>query len=161
MNAGRSTCAMCGDRLAEPYGGFDLPPICVTLLEGGDDVNPDAIAGRISVDLCEECTEISRRMIRKFKTSPLPEYDADAVSWSSADVMSAFTGGDVPPDQLADNGADRRTIADAVATVNAHKQGRAEHILEGRIDRAYVVLLSFLELGLLDEDPTRAIGESR
>ena len=39
MSRAGSTCAMCGDRLAEPYGGYQLPAPCVQLLDGGDDVD--------------------------------------------------------------------------------------------------------------------------
>ena len=153
MSRAGSTCAMCGDRLAEPYGGFDLPPVCVRLLEGGDDVDPDAIAGSISIDFCEECTAVARRMIRDYETSPLPECDADAVSWSSAAAASAFAGGDVPADQLGGGDVDQATIADAVATVKAHRDGDGYYFFEHKIDRAYVLLWSLRELGILERDP--------
>ena len=125
MSAPGSTCAMCGDRLAEPYGGFTLPPVCVQLMGGGDDVDPSTVAGSVSVDLCEECTTVARRMIREYDTSPLPEFDVDAVSWQSAGVASALTGGDVSADELAGDGVDRQTIAGAAMVVQAHREGDA------------------------------------
>jgi len=141
---------MCGDRLAEPYGGFDLPPVCVQLMAGGDDVDPSTIAGSVSVDLCEECTTDARRMIRGYDTSPLPEFDTGAVCWQNAAVASALTGGDVPAGDLEGDGVDRRTIADAAATVKAHRDDDAGRILEGKIDRAYIVLMASRELGILE-----------
>ena len=41
----RSACAMCGERLAQPYGGYSLPAFCVQLLDGGDEIDPSGIAG--------------------------------------------------------------------------------------------------------------------
>lgn len=154
MSYGRSTCAMCGDRLAEPYSGFDLPPVCVQLLEGGDDVDPSTIAGSISIDFCEECTPIARRMIRDYDTSPLPECDADAVRWSSAGVMSALAGDDVDADDLAGgDGVDQAVIDDALITVQTHRDGDAFRLYEHTIDRAYVLLMSLHQLGILVDDP--------
>lgn len=152
MNARGSTCVMCGDQLAEPYGGFTLPSVCVQLMAGGDDVDPSTIAGSVSVDFCEECTAVARRMIREYDTSPLPEFDVDAVSWQSAELASALIGGDVSADAVAGDAVDRRTIADAATTVKAHRDGAADHILEGKIDRAYVVLMASRELGILEGD---------
>ena len=140
---------MCGDRLAEPYGGFTLPPVCVQLMAGGGDVDPTTIAGEVAVDLCEGCTHVARRMIREYDTSPLPEFDVDAVSWQSAGLASALIGGDVAGDAVAGDDINRRTIADAAATVKAHRNGDADHILEGKIDRAYVVFMASRELGIL------------
>lgn len=122
------------------------------MMAGGDDVDPSTIAGSVSVDLCEECTAVARRMIREYDTSPLPEFDVDAVSWQNAGVASAFTGGDVSADELAGDDVDRRTIGDAAATVKAHRNGEADHLFEGKIDRAYVVLMASRELGILEGD---------
>ena len=44
MSYGRSTCAMCGEQLAEAYSGYRLPPVCVRLMDGADDVDPTGIA---------------------------------------------------------------------------------------------------------------------
>ena len=51
MSTTGSTCAMCGDRLAEPHGGYQLPAPCVQLLDGGDDVDPSTIAGEVAEKL--------------------------------------------------------------------------------------------------------------
>ena len=152
MSRAGSTCAMCGDRLAEPYGGYQLPAPCVQLLDGGDDVDPSTIAGEVAVDLCEECTHVARRMIRDYETSPLPECDVDAATWSNAGVASAFAGDDVDADDLAGgDGVDQRVITDAVATVKAHRDGDADRLMPSKVDAAYITLWSLRELGFLSD----------
>lgn len=127
MSRAGSTCAMCGDRLAEPYASYQLPAPCVQLLDGGDDVDPSTIAGEVTVELYEECTHVARRMIRDYETSPHPECDVDAATWSSAELMGAFAGDDADADNLAGGGgADQRAITDAVATVKAHRDDDAD-----------------------------------
>ena len=155
MSRAGSTCAMCGDRLAEPYGGYQLPAPCVQLLDGGDDVEPSTIAGEVAVDLCEECTQVARRMIRDYETSPLPECDVDAATWSSAELMGAFAGDDVGADDLGGGGVDQRAITDAVATVKAHRDGDADRLIPSKIDAAYITLWSLQELGILERDDGR------
>ena len=152
MSYGRSTCAMCGEQLAEAYSGYRLPPVCVRLMDGGDDVDPTAIAGDVTVDLCEECTAIARRMIREYDTSPLPECDVEAVQWSDAGVMQALAGGDGAPAAGDGSGVDERTVAEAASAVKAHIDGDDEHIFEHRIDEGYIVLMALEELGIVDHD---------
>ena len=152
MSYGRSTCAMCGEQLAEAYSGYRLPPVCVRLMDGGDDVDPTAIAGDVAVELCEECTEIARRMIREYDTSPLPECDVEAVQWSDAGVMQALAGGDSPAAASDGSGVDERTVAEAASAVKAHVDGDDEHIFEHRIDEGYIVLMALEELGIVDHD---------
>lgn len=142
---------MCGDRLAEPYGGYRLPAPCVQLLDGGDDVDPSTIAGKVTVDLCKECTHTARRMIRDYETSPLPECDVDAASWSSAELMGALAGDDLDADDLAGgDGVDQRAITDAVATVKAHRDGDGDRLTPSKVDAAYITLWSLRELGIVD-----------
>ena len=141
---------MCGKKMYEPTRGFTLPAVCARLLEGGDEVDQDAIAGKISVDLCGECGKVARRMVRKYDTSPLPECDADAVRWTSTEMVRVLSGGD-PPTDAPRRGVDRQTVAAAVSTVKAHRSGDAEHIPDTKIDAAYVTVLSLQELGILDD----------
>jgi hypothetical protein len=68
MSRGGSTCAMCGDRLAEPYSGYRLPAPCIQLLDGGDEIDPSTVAGKVAVDLCKECTHVARPTGRKRST---------------------------------------------------------------------------------------------
>jgi hypothetical protein len=117
---------MCGDRLAEPYGGYQLPAPCVQLLDGGDEINPSTVAG-VAVDLCKECTHVARRMIRDYDTSPLPECDVDAATWSSTAMVNAPTGGD---------GVDQGAITDALAAVKAHRDGDADQLVPSKVDAA-------------------------
>jgi len=150
MSGTGATCAMCGDRLAEPYGGYDLPPVCVQLMDGGDDVDTSTIAGPVSVDLCRECTTIARRMVREYDTSPLPEFDVDAVSWQDAGAMAALMRED--SDAVGGDDVDRRTIEDAAAVVQLHQAGDAGHVLESKVDRGYIILMALDELGAVEHD---------
>lgn len=142
-----ATCAMCGHRMAQPYGGYSVPAFCVTLLDGGEDVDPSEIARDVSIDLCKDCTEIGRRMIREYETSPLPECDADAASWSHPEVMAAMAGEDTTADDLQ-NGQTQKKVADAVMTVTLHKKGKTERVLDAKIDEAYVTVWGAQELDL-------------
>jgi hypothetical protein len=143
---------MCGERFAEPYAGYQLPAPCVQLLDGGGDVDPSTIAGEVSVDLCEECTHVARRMIRNYETSPLPECDAGAATWSSTAVVNALTGGDRESDQAGGgDGVDQRAITGAVAAVKAHRDGDADRLMPSRVDAAYITLWSLRELGVLGD----------
>jgi hypothetical protein len=148
---------MCGDRLAEPYGGYRLPAPCIQLLDGGDDVDPSTVAGEVAVDLCEECTHVARRMVRDYDTSPLPECDADAATWSSTAVVNALTGGDGAGDQAGGDGVDQRAITDALATVKAHRDGDADRLMPSTVDAAYITLWSLRELGILERDLVAAL----
>ena len=148
----RSVCAMCGDAMGQPYGGYSLPAFCVQLLDGGEEIDPTSIAGDVHVDLCEDCTEIGRRMIREYDTSPLPECDADAADWSTAGMVAAMSGDDSSGDELENSDRWREEIADAVAAVKAHQDGAAEHIFEGKIDAAYITVHAAEELGVASVD---------
>ena len=147
---------MCGDRLAEPYSGYRLPAPCVQLLDGGDEINPSTVAG-VAVDLCKECTHVARRMIRDYDTSPLPECDVDAATWSSTAVVNALTGGDGAGDQAGGDGVDQRAITDALATVKAHRDGDADRLVPSKVDAAYITLWSLRELGILERDLVAAL----
>lgn len=143
---------MCGERLAQPHGGYSLPAFCVQLLDGGDEIDPSGIAGDVHIDLCEDCTEIGRRMIRDYDTSPLPECDVDAADWSDAGMMAAMAGGDTSRDDLEGSGGVRKEIADAVAAVKAHRSGDSEYMMAGKIDAAYITLFAAEELDLASVD---------
>jgi hypothetical protein len=144
MTMTASTCAMCGERMAQPYGGFSVPPFCVQLLDGGEEIDPSEIAGDVSIDLCKDCTEIGRRMIREYDTSPLPECDADAASWSHAGMMAAMAGEDTTADDFT--GGTQEKVADAVMTVRVHQKGKTEHVLDAKVDEAYVTVWAAQEL---------------
>ncbi|WP_050033777.1 hypothetical protein [Halorubrum halophilum] len=147
MSANVSVCAMCC--VAEPYGGYQLPAPCVRLLDGGDNVDPSAIDGEVAVELCEECTHVARRMARDDETSPLPECDADAVSWSSAEVWNGQRQVDRRTLRAQ---LDRREIADQIEIVKAHRDGDSDRFSPSKIDEAYVTLLSLRELGIIGHD---------
>jgi hypothetical protein len=120
-------------------------------MDGGDDVDTSTIAGQVSVDLCRECTTIARRMVREYDTSPLPEFDVDAVGWQDAGAMAALMGEDSDAVGGGD-GVDRRTIEDAAAVVQLHQTGDADHVLESKVDRGYVILMALDELGVIEHD---------
>lgn len=146
-----STCAMCSDRLVQPRGGYSLPAVCVQLLDGGDDIDPSTIAGKVSVDFCENCTSIARRMVRDYETSPLPECDADAASWQNIEVVNALARDDPELSEMSQSdGVDRRTITDAITTVKAHRDGDADRVMAAKIDAAYITLWSLRELGIVE-----------
>lgn len=143
-----STCAMCGASMGTPYGGFTVPPECVQLMEGGDDVDIEAIAHDVSVDLCAECSEVANRMATDYETSPLPECDAEAASWDDAGVVAALADSeDVGQDDLTE-----RMLEDALMTVKAHLDGDAGRVPDSKITGAYTVVLSLQKLGVVETD---------
>jgi hypothetical protein len=132
--------------MGQPYGGYSLPAFCVQQLDGGEDIDPSEIVGTVSVDLCEDCTEIGRRMVRDHDTSPIPECDADAAYWSDAGMMAAMADEGTTADELKDRGQAQKKLTDAAMTVEMDREGNTEHILDAKIDEAYVILLTAQEL---------------
>lgn len=147
------TCAMCGDSAGgtAPYGGYSVPAEGIELMDGTADVDPEEIAGKIRVDLCEECYEISKRMAMDHETSPLPEFDAGAVRYDEVATMAAQAGQD--PDAVRDDGVTQRVVEDALATVRMDQQGQTEHVTESSITEAWVIVLSMRDLGIIDDIP--------
>lgn len=140
------TCALCGDRMEDvPDGGFAVPPVCVELLDGDASVDPASIHGVVSIDFCGACTDIARRMIEEYDTSPLPECDLEAARYNERGTLAAFndtTKGD----------PETRTIADAVKTATTYADGGTDRRLDGKTLEARAVVLS-MEL-LEDADAT-------
>jgi len=135
---------MCGTGITgAPARRFDVPPSCLPLLEGGEDVDPETIVGKVRIPLCGECGEISRRMVHEYETSPLPECDVEAATWDDAGVMSALAGQEIERcEDLAG-----RMLEGALATVKADLDGQADHVLDTKITEARVVVLSLQRLG--------------
>lgn len=143
-----STCAMCGTKMGTPYGGFTVPPECVQLMKGGDDVDVEAIAHDVTVDLCAECSEVAHRMVTDYETSPLPQCDAEAVRWGDAGTIAALAGGE-------DGGQDdltERMLEGALVTVKTHLDGDAGRVPDSKITGAYTVVLSLQQLGVIETD---------
>lgn len=147
-----STCALCGDDMVTAYGGFDVPPRCLTLMQNSGGIDPDDVAGKVRVDLCEEDTEIARRMVEDYGTSPLPQCDADHVGYQTRDQVAAFAG--EAPDDDGD-GVTERMLEDALMAVRAEQTGDAAHIADHKLVEAKVVVLSLADLGVIDGDVVR------
>lgn len=139
---------MCGEAMVQAYGGWKTPPVCVQLMEGSDDVDADAIAGKVTVDLCEECASIGRRMAMDYETSPLPECNAKAARWQSVGMAQALAG-----EEVGENGElTDRMLENALMTVKADVDGSSDHILDSKIAEAYVILVSLQQLGKVETD---------
>lgn len=131
--------------MGAPYGGFSIPPACVPLLDGGEDVNTDVIAGDVTVDLCEDCTELARRMVLDHQTTPLPECDADAARWEDAGIAEVMLREEVSSGDMTG-----RMMADALGVVKAHRDGDAGRTPESKVVEAYTIVLSLERLGLVE-----------
>jgi len=66
--------------------------------------------------------------------------------------MAAMAGDDVSVDELEGSDRWQEEIADAAATVKAHRDGDADHILEGKIDAAYIIVHAADDLGVATFD---------
>lgn len=127
-----------------------MPPICVQLMDGGKDIDPEAIAHEVKVDLCAECTELARRMVVDYETSPLPECAAAAARWESAGKLAALAGEedlDLGHDDLTE-----RWLTTAVPTVKAHRDGTTDGPAASTIIGAYTIVLSLQQLGVVETD---------
>jgi hypothetical protein len=139
---------MCDESLSEPYGGYTLPPACLRLMQNADEVDPDTVAAKVTVDLCEECTEIGRKMALEYDTSPLPECDATAARWQAAGAVEAIAGGDA----TADDDLTERMAMSALSAVKADLDGDGSYMLDSKLTEARVTVLSLDQLGIIDTD---------
>ena len=144
------TCAMCGDEMVEPYGGYTLPPECIQLMQGADTADTDEAGRKVIVDLCSECTEIASRMVTDYDTSPLPECDVDAVRWQGSHRVQALIAGE----NDGNDDISERMLMDALATVRADVNGAVDPMLNSRIIEAYVIVLSFEQRGHIERGVT-------
>ena len=152
-----TTCAFCREDLITAYGGFDVPPLCINLMENSDSIDIDNIAGKVRVDLCEEDTEITRRMVEDYGTSPLPECDVDHVSYQDKATAAALAG--QTPADADDDGVTQRMLDDALMTVRADQTGDTDHIADHKLVEAKVIILSLADLGVIDGDVVRELKD--
>lgn len=148
-----SECAMCGEPFRTPYTRYDVPPICLDLMQNAGGIDTDAVAGKVHVGVCEECSTVARKMVTEYDTSPLPECDATATSWNTTGVVEAFAGSEVDTrDDLTE-----RMATDALATVAAATNDDAAPIPESKVAEAFVVATSLEQLDVIDTD---TVGET-
>ena len=141
-------CAMCGETMAHPHGGYSLPPVLVEDLQNSETIDVDNVAGKISIDLCAECAEIAERMVTKYETSPLPECDAKRARYTDVGRMEALTGGDFHRDDPSEG-----MILDALETATLHAEGEDARVARPRVVEALVLVRSAENIGLINETP--------
>jgi len=142
------TCAMCEDRMAQIYDKYTLPPFCVQLLDGGEEIDESEIVSNISVNLCEDCSEKAGRMVEEEHTTPLPECNVEVASWEDAGKWAAYAGKSTTADEIKDGAQTKRKLVDALVTVKAHREGDADRFTR-KINEAYVIVWAAQELDVL------------
>lgn len=139
---------MCGAALAQPYGGYTVPPPCLQLMKNSEEIDLGSVTGKVKIHLCKECTEIGRKMAIEYDTSPLPECECTAAEWGEMDTMNLLAGGD-----LSDtDGLTNRMATSALSTVKADLDGDARGVLDSKLTEARVIVLSLSQLGVLEAD---------
>jgi hypothetical protein len=139
---------MCGAALAQPYGGYTVPPPCLQLMKNSEEVDLGTVTGKVKIHLCKECTEIGRKMAMEYDTSPLPECDCAAAEWGAVDTMNLLAGGDLSDtDGLTD-----RMATSALSTVKADLDGGGRGVIDSKLTEARVIVLSLSQLGILELD---------
>lgn len=140
---------MCGETVVSPYSAYKIPPALVEEMAHSEDVLAEIgeTPTKLSVDLCEGCSDIASRMVTEYETSPLPECDARHLQ-----IPFAVHSPDHDP-AIDQNDLTARMIEDALVTAKASADGNADHLRRSKLVEARVIVLSAQNLGLLGETP--------
>jgi hypothetical protein len=154
MHGRTTTCGVCGTTMSTPHSGFNVPPACVSLLDGGEDVSPDSITGKVTVNLCSSCDSVVREIVLDDENTPLPACDATAAEWTHRELWAVLAG-ENPSETTTDADSEALTeqmIAQARRVLARIRRSSAPRVRDSTAIESCIIVLSAHELGLA-EDP--------